>query len=87
MEMIPNGKSDLLFMDTKNFSCVKSLNLFGFPANILSPSDYVSPKQVLELHVTLTLKSQVVKSFDGLFTAGQLDRDRHREEDIGISGV
>lgn len=47
----------------------------------------MSPKEVLELHVTLTLKSQVVKSFDGLFTAGQLDRVKRREDDIEIAGV
>lgn len=45
---------------------------------MLSDSDHVSQTEVLELHVTLTLKSQVVKSFDGLFAAGQLDRVKPR---------
>lgn len=66
----------------------RALTYSGFPASILSHSDRVFPKEVLELHVTLTtLKTEVVKSFDGIFTAGQLDRVKCIEEDIEISGV
>lgn len=43
--------------------------------------------RVMEIHVRLTLKSPAVKSFDSLFTGGQLDRVKHRVEDTEISGV
>lgn len=46
----------------------RALTFSGFPVSILSHSDRVFPKEVLELHVTLTtLKTEVVKSFDSIF--------------------
>lgn len=88
-EGFSDGKSDPLLENTKHFVLYLSSGPqpFWVSCQILSHADHVSPKEVLELHATLTLKSKVVKFFDSLFTAGQLDISKYQEEDIEILAV